>query len=233
MFIVVSQQQEFYRKWMHVLERRGHTRHINGLAEVQPLLHGQPAKLMILDFRLIQTNPLASLQNLRRQCGAARVLLGETSFEPQRELAALAAGVVACCDAALQNDDMERIIDTVMQGGVWVSRATIPLLVAKFQEYSVRNDTDVPLSGSDPLHELTQRQREVAEMVSQGANNKQIANTLNVTERTVKAHLTTIFEKLEVHDRLHLALYINSHNKAATTKLPASPTFPAEPRRIL
>ena len=214
MFIVVSQQLEFARKWAHVLEKRGQIRHVDGLAAAQRLLLDQSMKLVILDFCLIQKNPLASLHDLRQQCGKARLLLGETSFEPQKELAALATGVVACCDAALKSDDLERIVDTVIQGGVWVSRAAIPLLVAKLQEFSGRygSDGDMPVSGSDPLHELTQRQREVAEMVSQGANNKQIARTLNVTERTVKAHLTTIFEKLDVHDRLHLALYINGRN---------------------
>lgn len=217
MFIVVSQQQEFARKWALVLERHGRTRHAEGLAGVRRRLCDQPANLMILDFRLIQANPLALLQDLRRQCGKTRLILGETSFEPQRELAALATGVVACCDAALQSDDLERIVDTIIQGGVWVSRAAIPLLVAKLQEFSGRygNDAEMPAPVSGPLRELTQRQREVAEMVSQGANNKQIARALNVTERTAKAHLTTIFEKLEVPDRLRLALYINNLKNTA------------------
>lgn len=217
MFIVVSQQQDFATKWALVLERHGRTRHVNELTEVRQLLRDQSASLVILDFRLVQANLLPLLQNLRQQCGKTRLLLGETSFGPQKELAALATGVVACCDAALQSDDLERIVDTIIQGGIWVSRAAIPLLVAKLQEFSGRygNDAEMPVPVPGPLRELTQRQREVAEMVSQGANNKQIARALNVTERTTKAHLTTIFEKLEVPDRLRLALYINNLKNTA------------------
>lgn len=213
MFIVASQRTDFAHQWGRVLERRGHTRHVNGVAAVRQLLHDWPTNLVVLDFSLIQTNPLASLQNLHTQCGGARLLLGGTSFDPQRELAALATGVAACCDATLQHDDLERIVDTVLQGGVWVSRATIPLLMVKLQEFSGRQGSDTNISAPSLLHELTQRQREVAEMVSQGANNKQIANILNITDRTVKAHLTAIFEKLGVSDRLQLALYVNNHNK--------------------
>ena len=203
---------DFVRQWTHILEKIGHTRHVDRVAAVRQLLHDWPTKLVVLDFSLIQTNPMPSLQNLHRQCGEARVIFGDTSFDPQRELAALAMGVVACCDVTLQQNDLERIVDTVLQGSVWVSRATIPLLVVKLQEFSGRQGHDADVSPS-PFNELTQRQREVAEMVSQGANNKQIASTLNITDRTVKAHLTAIFEKLGVSDRLQLALYVNNHDK--------------------
>ena len=213
MFIVASQRADFIHQWGLILERRGHTRHVDAVAAVRQLLHDWPTNLVVLDFSLIQANPLASLQNLHRQCGETRLLLGGTSFDPQWELAALATGVVACCDATLQHDDLERIVDTVLQGGVWVSRATIPLLVVKLQEFSGRQGLNADVPAPSLLHELTQRQREVAEMISQGANNKQIASTLNITDRTVKAHLTAIFEKLGVSDRLQLALYVNSHSK--------------------
>lgn len=213
MFIVVSQRADFIHQWVRVLNVHGQTRCVDTAAAVQHLLHEEPKNMVVLDFSLIQANPLALLQNLHQQCGAARLILGGTSFDPQRELAALASGVVGCCDATLQDDDLERIVDTVLQGGVWVSRATIPLLLVKLQEFSGRQERDADEPAPSLLHELTQRQREVAKMVSQGASNKQIANTLNITDRTVKAHLTAIFEKLDVSDRLQLALYVNNHSK--------------------
>ncbi len=45
-------------------------------------------------------------------------------------------------------------------------------------------------------------------MVAQGASNKHIARAMNISDRTVKAHLTAIFEKLGISDRLQLALYV-------------------------
>ena len=61
---------------------------------------------------------------------------------------------------------------------------------------------------SDLLANLTRRECEIATLVGNGESNKQIARRLDITERTVKAHLTEVFRKLEVADRLKLALMV-------------------------
>ena len=58
------------------------------------------------------------------------------------------------------------------------------------------------------LTQLTARELSVAEMVASGSNNREIASDLEITERTVKAHLTAIFEKLGVRDRVQLAIKV-------------------------
>ena len=54
--------------------------------------------------------------------------------------------------------------------------------------------------------DLTKRERQVAQSVSNGLSNREIAERLNISERTVKARLTTVFQKLGVRDRVQLAL---------------------------
>ena len=56
---------------------------------------------------------------------------------------------------------------------------------------------------------LTPRESEVAEMAAKGASNQEIAASCGISERTVKAHLSAIFEKLGVVDRLQLALKVH------------------------
>jgi len=56
---------------------------------------------------------------------------------------------------------------------------------------------------------LSEREVQVARLIANGASNKEIADRLVITERTVKAHLTAIFEKLGVRDRLQLSLRVN------------------------
>ena len=64
------------------------------------------------------------------------------------------------------------------------------------------------MQGSGPLSMLTPREREVAECIVQGYANKEIASKLGITLRTVKFHMHSIFEKLGLHDRLSLALFL-------------------------
>lgn len=66
-----------------------------------------------------------------------------------------------------------------------------------------------PASDVDPLAGLTKRERDVALAVSEGKSNKLVANSCNMAERTVKAHLTQIFKKLKVKDRVALVIYLN------------------------
>jgi len=61
----------------------------------------------------------------------------------------------------------------------------------------------------DPLEGLTKRERDVALAVSEGMSNKLVASSCNMAERTVKTHLTQIFKKLKVKDRVALVIYLN------------------------
>jgi DNA-binding NarL/FixJ family response regulator len=63
------------------------------------------------------------------------------------------------------------------------------------------------------LEKLTKREQEVATEASKGLSNKEIARILSITERTVKAHLASIFERLGAKDRLQLALMLNNNYK--------------------
>ena len=58
------------------------------------------------------------------------------------------------------------------------------------------------------LDELTKRERQVALAVADGLSNREIAERLSISERTVKARLTSVFQKLEVRDRVQLALLL-------------------------
>jgi DNA-binding NarL/FixJ family response regulator len=62
-----------------------------------------------------------------------------------------------------------------------------------------------------PLEELTQRERDVLACVGQGMQNKQIAWRLGITEKTVKAHLGSIFDRLGVQDRTQAAIWAQKH----------------------
>ncbi len=206
MFVVVSQRPDFSRRCETLLSRLGKVRTAGSVADVSLIPDRNAVSLIVVDSRAAEAVTPPLIRDWLSQCGGARMLLADTSLAPLDELAALAAGAVACCDAGLQPDDFKRVIDVVLHGGVWVSKAAIPLLMTKLQTFSA---TQAPAPSGDGLDGLTERQREVAKMIGRGASNKQIARALDISDRTVKAHLTTIFEKLGISDRLQLALHVN------------------------
>jgi DNA-binding NarL/FixJ family response regulator len=88
-------------------------------------------------------------------------------------------------------------------------------------------ETTVKLTGNSAenvdhlLARLTKREKQVALEAAKGLSNKEIARNLNITDRTVKAHLASSFERLKVKDRLQLALMLNkqqSSTPAATSE---------------
>src|SRR5438093_10335106 len=86
---------------------------------------------------------------------------------------------------------------------MWVGRSVTGHLLEELAVISQRRGPET----SQPLRRLTARERELVALVAAGASNKEIADRLSIAERTVKAHLTSIFRKLGVSSRLHLAVY--------------------------
>jgi DNA-binding NarL/FixJ family response regulator len=108
---------------------------------------------------------------------------------------------------------LSRIVTVVREGGLWITRSLIPGLIGEIRAKHGDRVKENPVRKNHFLHLLTPREQEVATLVSSGASNKQIARALNISDRTVKAHLTTTFQKLGITDRLHLALYMSGNGE--------------------
>lgn len=101
---------------------------------------------------------------------------------------------------------LAQVSQVVQLGGLWLGADLIRQLV-----FSTANTLQVPhTTQTRPLlHILTLREKSVAEAVASGKTNKEVARDLDITERTVKAHLSAVFEKLNVRDRLQLVLVMS------------------------
>ena len=118
-------------------------------------------------------------------------------------LAVLNAGASGYCHTHAPTATLRQALDVITGGELWVGRALLSRLLRLV-------DTRLPRVGlahwSAPL---TEREREVAQLAAVGDSNLTIADALGITERTVKAHLKAVFEKLQVADRLQLALRVH------------------------
>lgn len=122
-------------------------------------------------------------------------------------LYALSLGTVGYSHAYAAAETLREIKTVITHGGLWLGNA----LLQKLIEVSTRMTSTHPSYVDGLLAQLTKREKEVAEQAAKGLSNKEIARVLTITDRTVKAHLASIFERLQVKDRLHLALMLNQN----------------------
>lgn len=166
-----------------------------------------------LDPSLPSVEQLAAL---KKKIGTTRLIVLASIPNNDDALALFSAGARGYCNAHATSANLKQVANAVQAGGLWIGEALMRRLVVATHGALTRNIASPskikPLQPvSDKLQLLTAREQEVAKTLANGASNKEIARTLNITDRTVKAHVSNIFQKLGARDRLHLALIINGH----------------------
>lgn len=155
---------------------------------------------------------LESLQRIRALSPATRTILLVDSPDDSEAVRALVYGASGYCSRKTDPEILLKAIELVRRGEIWVGRKVILKLIQELTALHSAREAQA----AKPLRLLTRREREIVELIATGARNKEIASRLSITERTVKAHLTSVFRKVGVSDRLHLAIY------ALAIKLPDS-----------
>lgn len=121
-------------------------------------------------------------------------------------LRALDIGARGYVHTLAASEVLKQVALVVTNQGVWVGQELLAkVLGGSFKTLQQRHKGDL-LQHGEYLELLTDRERGVALAVARGATNKEVARQLDITERTVKAHLSAIFKKLAVRDRLQLIL---------------------------
>jgi two-component system nitrate/nitrite response regulator NarL len=132
------------------------------------------------------------------------VVLANVPHQTEAALA-ISEGAMGYCHAYSAAAVLVEVKAVVTHGGIWLGQDMLQYLIGTSRQLVAAR----PETVSSALELLTPREREVSQQVSVGLTNKEIARKFNITERTVKAHLSASFERLGVKDRLQLALILN------------------------
>lgn len=132
------------------------------------------------------------------------VVLSDTPSEAEA-MDALEAGASGYCNGHAAPEVLKQVAMVVENGGIWVGRG----LMQKFLAATARFAPESKPDQEKWRKLLTAREQEVALLLARGASNKEIARQFDITERTVKAHVSAMLDKLGVRDRLQLSLIIN------------------------
>lgn len=154
--------------------------------------------VLLLDINMPNKNGIDVLQTIRDKNMDIKVLILTVHNEVEYLLKAVDIGV----DGYLLKDtdfyELKKAIIGVLQGESYIQPSLIPALNSRL----VARDVD-----KDKIDSLTKRELEVLIEVANGMFNKEIATSLNISERTVKNHISNIFKKLEVADRTQAAVF--------------------------
>jgi DNA-binding NarL/FixJ family response regulator len=182
-------------------------------AEALEIIAQEPLDLIILDLELGGESALSFIPQLREASKTARILVltGARISETHQQAAQLGAmGVVLKEDAA---DLLLKAIEKVYNGEAWLDRVTMGNLL---WQISTRNESIDPQT--QKIASLTDRECEVIALIAEGLKNRQIAERLFISPTTVTHHLSSIYAKLVVSDRLELVIYAIRHGIAEMPK---------------
>lgn len=117
----------------------------------------------------------------------------------------LQMGAMGYGNAMMHETHLLSAYQALSEGKVWLHPDFIAMMISKIHEIKGSQEKSLHI-----LDELSKREREVAVMLSDGLKQQDIADALEITVRTVKAHAAAIYQKLDVKDRLALSLLLHT-----------------------
>ena len=202
----------------HALMREGikHLLEFDGIVEViaeandgeeclqitDNLKYVQP-DLLLLDINMPGMNGLDVLEELKRKKNPIKILILTVHSEVEYLIHAVDIGADGYILKDSGSSELKQAIDVILNGDSYIQPSLLPTLNSRL----INRDTD-----KDKLESLTRRELEILKQIAGGMFNKEIATNLNISERTVKNHISNIFKKIDVSDRTQAAVFAIRNN---------------------
>jgi NarL family two-component system response regulator LiaR len=154
--------------------------------------------VICMDIVMSGMDGIIATEQLKVLLPAVEILAVTSYIDLEKILAAIQAGVSGYVMKDASPAELIRAIQTVARGEIYLHPEATRKLARHFE----------PSAKARPLNEiLTQREREVIQLVTRGLNNQDIAGKLGIGLKTVKTHVSNILEKLELENRVQIAIY--------------------------
>ena len=204
--IIASTQTEKMRNWLDVLEPLYPMGFSDSIEKIISTGNHNESTLLVLDVLLIDDE-----QKLFQVCQSVKkvIVVGE-DLTTDEQIKLIYQGAWGYSDYSLDNRLIVRAIESILSNEVWLERQLIPHMLKEIvtQHKLLNNGHQFNNAINEICSVLTHREIEVIEMVYKGEDNSSISKALNITSRTVKAHMSAIYRKLDVHDRFQLLVFL-------------------------
>lgn len=166
-------------------------------------LKGANPDILLLDINMPKMTGLEVLQKMKDLKMKVRVLVLTVHNEVEYLLKAVDIGVNGYLLKDSESAELKKAILSVVNGEDYIQPSLIPVLNAKMIDRSKDNEK---------LEKLTKRELQVLKLVAIGKLNRQVAEEMEISERTVKNHVSNIFKKIDVKDRTQAAVFAIRNN---------------------
>ncbi|HEV8440344.1 MAG TPA: response regulator transcription factor [Methylomirabilota bacterium] len=212
--LIASGMAGLRQRWRQAIQSACAVREVADRVSLERSLAHRQAAALLLDLELPGLGGIDGVAALLRLRASAKIVLLASRADEREAVAGLKAGCRGYCDRRIDPGLLTKVIEVIEKGEIWIGRKLVPRLLEELAVLAEQRRRDLPGKPDRRLARITPRERQVIKLLTTGASNKEIANPLNVTERTVKAHLTAIFKKLGISGRLQLALFALEHSRA-------------------
>ena len=168
--------------------------------EALALARDQLPDLIMLDVSM-GGGGINAARAIAAACPIVKIVMLTVSEDEEDVLAALKVGARGYVLKGVSGPELVRIVRSINAGEPYVTPSLAASLLGELREQPAHKK-----AAPDPLSELTDRERQILELVATGRSNKEIAEDLFLSEKTIKHYMTNILQKLQVRNRVEAAL---------------------------
>jgi len=201
--LLCSANRSVMKRWHDMLAGQYQLEQATSLGELRNRCTEKKFDLFLIHRPLVDVD---AFSELRKLAPISKFFLLSDQPGEEEGIAFLKLGIVGYANTYISQGRLAEAMHVISAGGVWLGQKVIQQLI--LETYARAKEKAAP-PPEQLLAGLTRMERKVAEYVSRGRTNLEIAADLDITERTVKAHLTSVYEKTKTGNRLSLALLIN------------------------
>lgn len=202
--LVATPNPSVRRRWKQELENLFLIQTANTRSSLYRMVGHLNPSLLLLDLAMPGFAVSQGILHLLRISPSTKVLAFSQTPNGSEASSVLKAGARGYCDLHIDQMLLQKAIHMMQKGELWINRQFVTYILSEMVIKRTRRGETL----HHELKKLTERERQIALRIATGASNKEVADQLNIREATVKAHLTNIFLKLGVSDRLGLVLHI-------------------------
>ena len=206
MIELASDNEQLVSRWNIALSNEYEKHHSGNFEDLVSSLQRNNVDIVMIHMNLPGLNGVSGVEKLADSFTDLKIFVLTDKPEEHDAIELLRHGILGYANSYISVNYLKEAIRLIKMDEVWIGK--------RLTQWLVSHCADIPddCSANDKyvdLDTLTETERKVTCLLSKAHNNKVIAKELGITERTVKAHLSSIFRKTGTHDRMHLMLLLN------------------------